>query len=234
MAQSSLWHTLGAVREELSEREKQVAAHLVAGLRVSGVARELCIAEITVRNHLRSIFAKLHVHSQSELIELLRGQSQLLGAYRGIGGLEDVPLVDELGEVDRATEKRIDQIFASLTGIEAMKAVLRAVLPLDEERRREWRTRLAVHAVAPERRDVREAFGQVRRKWASRPIEQIGELQERGWVSPELDPGEVRRRLFAAVYGAALALLADPSREEQQRQLAAIDELLESLAADPR
>ena len=72
------------MREELSEREKQVAAHLTAGLRVAGVASELCIAEITVRNHLRNIFARLDVHSQAEPIALLRREPALLGAYRGV------------------------------------------------------------------------------------------------------------------------------------------------------
>jgi DNA-binding CsgD family transcriptional regulator len=222
------------VREELSEREKQVAAHLAGGLRVSGVAHELCIAEITVRNHLRGIFSKLDVHSQSELIDLLRRQPQILGPYRSLGGLEEPSLADELLEADRMTEKRIEEAFASHQGLDAMKAVIRAVLPLDEDRRREWRTRLAVHAVAPQQRDVREAFGEIRRKWASRPLGRIALFQEGGWLRPEADPDEVLRQLVAAVHAAALALLADPSPEEQRRQLADIDELLESLAAVPR
>lgn len=226
VAQSSV------MREELSEREKQVAAHVAAGLRAAGVARELCIAEVTVRNHLRSIFSKLDVHSQSELIDVLRGEPQLLGAYRSVaGGDEAVPLAHELGAADLAVEERLDEVFSSLQGLAAMKAAIRAVLPLDEARRREWRTRLAVHAVAPERRNVREAFSEVRRKWAARPLDRIGLFQDGGWVRKELDAEDVRRQLFAAVYASALVLLADTSEDEQKRQLAAIDDLLESLAA---
>jgi DNA-binding CsgD family transcriptional regulator len=222
------------VREELSEREKQVAGHLAAGLRVAGVARELCIAEITVRNHLRSIFSKLDLHSQAELIDRLRREPQLLGPYRAVAGLEEPSLVDELAEVDRMTEKRIDEVFASHRGLEAMKAVIRAVLPLDEVRSREWRIRLAVHAVAPQQRDVRDAFGEVRRRWSSRPLGRIAAFQEDGWVRPDLDPDDVRRQLVSAVYSGALALLADPSPQAQRRQLASIDALLDSLASDAR
>ncbi|MGI9431483.1 MAG: hypothetical protein ACR2PQ_04680 [Myxococcota bacterium] len=69
-------------------------------------------------------------------------------------------------------------------------------------------------------------------KWSEKPLEHIGGLQAKGLVRPELDREEVRRRLFSAVYAAVLALLADPSPEEEARQLAAIDRLLEEIAAD--
>ena len=85
--------------------------------------------------------------------------------------------------------------------------------------------------VAPEQRDLRDAFGEVRRKWASRPLGRIEAFQKEGWVRPDLDPDEVRRRMVGAVSAAVLALLADPSPEEQKRQLEAIDSMLESLAA---
>jgi hypothetical protein len=126
---------------------------------------------------------------------------------------------------------RIEEVFATRDGLDAMKAVLRVALPLDEERRREWRTRLAVHAVAPDQREVREAFGDARRKWSSRPLARIASLQQDGWVHPDLDPDEVRRRLVGTVYAAVVALLQEPSPEEERRQLAIIDALLESLAA---
>ena len=48
---------------------------------------------------------------------------------------------------------------------------------------------------------------------------------------PDLDPEEVRRRLVAAVYASAVALLQDESREEARRQLDGLDSLLESLAS---
>jgi DNA-binding CsgD family transcriptional regulator len=137
--------------DKLSKREKQVAAHLAAGLRVAGVASELCIAEITVRNHLRNIFSKLDIHSQSELIAKIRREPELVGAYRGLGsagGLEERPLREELESVEAATAARLDGLFDAQSRAtshpQTLKAVLRAVLPLDEERRREWRTRLAV------------------------------------------------------------------------------------------
>lgn len=60
------------VLKELSAREKEILAQLVAGERVSGIAKLLHISPHTVRNHLKSIFSKLDVHSQSELIHYVR------------------------------------------------------------------------------------------------------------------------------------------------------------------
>jgi DNA-binding CsgD family transcriptional regulator len=219
-------------REELSDRQKQVAAQLAAGLRVAGIAEQLCIAEVTVRNHLRSIFDKLDIHSQPDLIDLLRREPELLGAHRRIDGASEPGLADELAQVDRLAEMRIEEAFANHQGLDAIRAVFRAVLPLDDQRRREWRTRLAVHAVAPQQRDVRDLFGEVRRKWQSRPLARIAHLQQEGWLRQDLDPDDVRHRLVSAVHGAAMALIADPSPAEERRQLALIDELLDSMIAE--
>ncbi len=59
-------------RALLSERERQVAELLVGGQRVAGVADQLQLSRHTVRNHLKSIFAKLQVHSQAELVARVR------------------------------------------------------------------------------------------------------------------------------------------------------------------
>jgi DNA-binding CsgD family transcriptional regulator len=67
----------------VSPREWEVLERLRTGLRVATIARELTISPNTVRNHLKSIYRKLGVRSQTELLEQLRGSS-------GIGGPENV------------------------------------------------------------------------------------------------------------------------------------------------
>jgi len=54
---------------ELSTREWEVLRELLAHNRVPAIAQKLFISPATVRNHLKSIFAKLGVHSQQELLE---------------------------------------------------------------------------------------------------------------------------------------------------------------------
>lgn len=59
---------------ELSRREREVLLSLADGNRVATIARSLFISPHTVRNHLKSVFAKLGVGSQVELLEWLKGQ----------------------------------------------------------------------------------------------------------------------------------------------------------------
>jgi DNA-binding NarL/FixJ family response regulator len=58
--------------EELTLREREVLASVVNGWRVSQIAPKLFISVHTVRNHLKSIYRKLDIHSQRELIERAR------------------------------------------------------------------------------------------------------------------------------------------------------------------
>jgi PAS domain S-box-containing protein len=58
--------------QDLSPRESEVLGLLVAGDRVPAIAKRLHISQHTVRNHLKSMFRKLEVGSQSELIDHIR------------------------------------------------------------------------------------------------------------------------------------------------------------------
>jgi DNA-binding NarL/FixJ family response regulator len=57
--------------EALTRREAEVVTLVARGRRVSAIARDLEVSVFTVRNHLRSAFKKLDVHSQEELVEML-------------------------------------------------------------------------------------------------------------------------------------------------------------------
>jgi DNA-binding CsgD family transcriptional regulator len=54
----------------LSDRECEVVRGLYAGRSPQLIAEALSISQYTVRNHLRSIYSKLGVHSQRELLSL--------------------------------------------------------------------------------------------------------------------------------------------------------------------
>ncbi|HEX3906648.1 MAG TPA: LuxR C-terminal-related transcriptional regulator [Mycobacteriales bacterium] len=57
---------------ELSARELEVVRLLRAGDRVPAIARRLYLSQSTVRNYLSSVFRKLEVRSQQELLDLIR------------------------------------------------------------------------------------------------------------------------------------------------------------------
>lgn len=62
--------------DRLSTREREVSRLIMEGYRVPLIAEMLFITESTVRNHLSSIFRKLRVNSQQEMILLLRPRLQ--------------------------------------------------------------------------------------------------------------------------------------------------------------
>jgi DNA-binding CsgD family transcriptional regulator len=59
----------------LTTRELEIVSLLVSGDRVPSIAKALFLSPSTVRNHLHSIYQKLHIHSQQELIHAFRGWS---------------------------------------------------------------------------------------------------------------------------------------------------------------
>jgi DNA-binding NarL/FixJ family response regulator len=62
-------HAFTGLPGDLSLREWEVLALLTDGLTTRQIAKHLCISIYTVRNHLKSMYRKLEVHSQSELID---------------------------------------------------------------------------------------------------------------------------------------------------------------------
>jgi len=68
--------------QDLSPRESEVLSLLVAGDRVPTIAERLHISQHTVRNHLKSMFRKLGVGTQSELIDHVRSLGEAPTAER--------------------------------------------------------------------------------------------------------------------------------------------------------
>jgi DNA-binding CsgD family transcriptional regulator len=56
---------------ELSARQTEIVARLIAGDRVAEIARSMYLSPSTVRNHLVAIYRKFGVHSQAELLAAL-------------------------------------------------------------------------------------------------------------------------------------------------------------------
>lgn len=69
---------LPALLEDLTERELEIVARLLRGDRAPTIARAIYLAPSTVRNHLTSVFRKLGVHSQQELIACFRSRQPQL------------------------------------------------------------------------------------------------------------------------------------------------------------
>ncbi len=58
--------------ERLTSREWEIARRIANGDRVALITEDLKISPNTVRNHLKAIFRKLEVHSQTQLVRRIR------------------------------------------------------------------------------------------------------------------------------------------------------------------
>jgi DNA-binding NarL/FixJ family response regulator len=67
-----------ALLAALTPREWEIARRVAEGDRVPLIVEDLDIAENTVRNHLKSIFRKLGVSSQAQLVRRIKPQLQSL------------------------------------------------------------------------------------------------------------------------------------------------------------
>lgn len=65
---------------QLTTRELEIVARLLDGDRPPEIAKKLFLSQSTVRNHLASVFAKVGVTSQQELLNLLRDSQAGLGS----------------------------------------------------------------------------------------------------------------------------------------------------------
>jgi DNA-binding NarL/FixJ family response regulator len=59
---------------DLSARQWEVVTRLLRGERVPTIARGMFLSPSTVRNHLSTIYRKVGVSSQTQLLELLHGE----------------------------------------------------------------------------------------------------------------------------------------------------------------
>jgi DNA-binding CsgD family transcriptional regulator len=59
----------------LSQREREVVSLLVAGLDTRAISKRLFISAHTVQDHLKSVFAKIGIHSRRELLATLSASS---------------------------------------------------------------------------------------------------------------------------------------------------------------
>jgi DNA-binding CsgD family transcriptional regulator len=214
--------------EPLSKREREVLAHLVEGGRVATVAKALFVSPHTVRNHLRSIFAKLGVHSQPELLEHVRENPELLGEATPLPTPRTrEQLIRESDEADRLLNERLAKAFLKPPGMERLRTLLHEALPLDAERAREWRARIDLWCLASDSPELAEIHQERMDQRLALMKEHIQNAQREGWVQPDLDPEELAGMLRSLVLSAAIEILQRPSSRDTQLRI--IDAYVDSL-----
>ena len=216
-------------QDALSKREREVLAELRNGGRVPTIARALSISPTTVRNHLQRIFWKLGVHSQSELVDHVRENPELLA---------DVDVEARYWQANERLGAEINAIIENRWGPGVFHEVVRRALPLGEDSREEWLARLAIwtRGDGPESKLARKRAEEMD-LWRSQAEERILRAQDEGWIRRDIAPRDTLEQLFSLLVGVAFQLVAadpDPGRKEAQLRVveAFLDDLLVEDATD--
>jgi DNA-binding NarL/FixJ family response regulator len=67
------------ILDRLPPREREIVSALLQGQRTAAIAESMFLSNSTVRSHLSAIFKAFGVHSQTELLSMLRSQSSSAG-----------------------------------------------------------------------------------------------------------------------------------------------------------
>ncbi|MEG1906479.1 MAG: LuxR C-terminal-related transcriptional regulator [Gordonibacter sp.] len=78
-----------ATEREVTQRESEVMLLLSEGKTRRAICEELSVSPDTVKTHVRSIYRKLAVHSQQELVEYLAREREELAADGSEHALEE-------------------------------------------------------------------------------------------------------------------------------------------------
>jgi len=219
-----------SANSQLTKREKEVILELLEGGRVATIAVLFGVSPRTVSNHLKSSFRKLGVHSQAELIELARSDARRLGLEERTRA--ELSISELKGRCDQARERlvaRIEAAYAGSPGISQLRSAVRAALPLDPERRREWGDWFELRARSDAQGDPVGDPQQGIEHWRKMNIDRLGLLQQAGHVRDDVEPEDLLAAIGALAVGAGTRLVGNPSKASAERELRMIDAFVDSL-----
>ncbi|HIF91519.1 MAG TPA: hypothetical protein EYQ60_00080 [Myxococcales bacterium] len=214
----------------LTKREKEVILELLKGGRIATIAGHFGISPRTVSNHLKSSFGKLGVHSQAELIKLARAEPDRLGLEEKTQTRISIPDLEKRCEQARARlVARVEATHVGPPTLSQLRAAVREALPLDPERRRDWRDWLELRARSDAYGELVGDPQQGIEDWRDLNIGWVSRLQEAGLVRDDLDPSELLAAIGALTVGAGARLVGNGSKASAEKELRMIDAFVDSL-----
>ena len=222
---------------ELTKREKEIVLELLDGGRVATIAELFGLSPRTVSNHLKASFRKLGVHSQVELIELARSKPQQLGLEDRASTRTQMAIAELEKRCERARERLIARVEGAYVGpptLSQLREAIQTALPLDPERRRDWRDWLELRARSDARGELVGDPQQGIEEWRDANIDRVSRMQELGLVRDDLDPRELLAAIGALALGAAARLVGNASEASAERELRMLDTFVDSLGTRGR
>lgn len=221
-----------SANSELTKREKEVILKLLEGGRVATIATLFGVSPRTVSNHLKSSFRKLGVHSQAELIELARSDAPRLGLEeRASAKISISELEVRCDQARKRLVARIEAAYTGPAGLSQLRSAVRAALPLDLERRRDWRDWFELRARSDAQGDPVGDPQKGVEDWRSMNIARVSSLQEAGHIRDDVEPSDLLAAIGALAVGAGARLVGNPSQESTERELRMLDAFVSSLGS---
>jgi AcrR family transcriptional regulator len=124
------------------------------------------------------------------------------------------------------SQKRLSRCADGRRGLEALRAVIVAVLPLDEERRLEWLIWVTFWGSAGSDPSLTAEWRRGRDSWRATLVRLIQEAKADGEIRPDIDPEHEADRLVVLIVGLGLH---ERSGRFRRRALMFVDEHLQSL-----
>lgn len=128
---------------------------------------------------------------------------------------------------------REQKLTAGLTGLAALRARLRCVLPLEPDSRQAWKIRLcfwSVAAIHPEARREQQARLKLTRE---RYLQDLCAAQDQGEILPRANLEQIATDLGLLMAGAACGALLDPHYYNRKYLTSLINRTLEQLTREP-
>ncbi len=220
--------------ETLTKRGQEIVLELLDGGRVNTIAAQFALSPRTVRNHIKSVFSKVNVHSQSELIELGRTDPGRLSLTSALNARSQVAFDDLSRRAENALARlksRISDAYsAGPPALDQLRAAVHAALPLDAERRQDWQDFLELKTRLDGRGEPASSIQQGVDEWRESFVEQITRIQEAGAIRRDLNPDDVLRSIGAVSLGAGTRLLGNQSNEAAERELRMLDSFVDALS----
>ncbi len=207
---------------------------MLTGGRIYSIALKLELSPHTVRNHLRRIFSKMKVNSQTDLIRLVTDNPTLIQSKRN----SPAPLsfepessqneVDDIIQADTIIKYRIGIMLREQLA-NTLKKLVRLILPLDQERKQAWKSHLVTwinHSSEPDQ-TAQHADQEVYYRELLKAG--LSNLKDNGLFQADLDIDNITRGLSIAITGVALELMRNPDSSRQAGQLTDLDQYIDSL-----
>jgi len=191
------------------EQRREHIAELVANMMASVGVENTTIREISRQSGYSRGFIEHYFHSKEELIS------------------------DALKWINEQSLARVEKKVKDLQGLEALKAINEVTLPINEQTRREWKVRMQFWGLAvvnpkhkkeqTKRIDVAETIY----------LKYLQEAQDMGEIAKDANLTYMAQNLLHRIYGLSCNAILRPNYFTKQRQLEALDYVMQEIVKPP-